>query len=306
MAAINYEQTGTVFNIQKFSIHDGPGIRTIVFLKGCYLACRWCSNPESQKSEPEILYNERNCIHCGSCVAACPVKAIDPHRPGLIDRAICIQCGQCASVCPAAAMVMSGKTMTVAQVIEELRKDENHYRRSGGGITLSGGETLAQPDFAEALLSACKARGWHTAMESTGIASLAVLERVIPLLDLLLLDIKTFYSAKHEEFTGHPNEVILRNALAISELAKNIAVRVPVIPTFNDDEQSIRAIATFVTHMKHVSRLHLLPYHSYGKNKYTLLGRQYGMIDIKPPEDSRLQRYKEVVESLGIECVIGG
>nr|WP_275955687.1 glycyl-radical enzyme activating protein [Sodalis sp. dw_96] len=306
MAAIDYEQTGTVFNIQKFSLHDGPGIRTIVFLKGCYLACKWCSNPESQKTEPEMFYHERNCIHCGRCVAACPVGAIDPKRPGLIDREACTQCGACGKVCPAGAMVQSGQKMTVAQVIEDLRKDEVHYRRSGGGITLSGGEALAQPDFTEALLKACKARGWHTAMESTGITSLKVLERVIPLLDLLLLDIKTFYSARHEEFTGHPNDVILRNALAISALAKNIAVRVPVIPTFNDDEQSIRAIATFVTHMKNVSRLHLLPYHNYGQNKYTLLGRQYGLIDIKPPEDCRLQKYKSIVESLGIDCVIGG
>ncbi len=306
MAAIDYEQTGTVFNIQKFSLHDGPGIRTIVFLKGCYLACKWCSNPESQRPEPEVFYYEKNCIHCASCVAACPVHAIDPHRPGLIDRAICTDCGACASACPAAAMVLSGKKMTVAAVIDELRKDEIHYRRSGGGITLSGGEALAQPEFTAELLAACKARGWHTAMESTGIAPLAVLERVIPLVDLLLLDIKSFYSARHEEFTGHPNEVILRNALVISGLAKNIAIRVPVIPHFNDDEQSIRAIATFVTYLKNVSRLHLLPYHSYGQNKYTLLGRKYDMIDIKAPDDNQLLRLKGVVESLGIECVVGG
>jgi len=306
MAAINYQQTGTVFNIQKFSLHDGPGIRTIVFLKGCYLACKWCSNPESQQPEPEIFYYERNCIHCARCVAACPVGAIDGKRPGLIDRAACTLCGACAKACPAGAMVQSGKTMTVVEVMDELRKDEPHYRRSGGGITLSGGEALAQPEFTTALLQACKARGWHTAMESTGITSLPVLQQIIPLVDLVLLDIKTFYSARHEEFTGQPNTVVLRNALAIGELAKEIAIRVPVIPGFNDDEQSIRAIASFVTHIKNVARLHLLPYHNFGKNKYTLLGKKYGMIDIQPPADALMLKFKEIVESEGIACVIGG
>ncbi|EHR8837037.1 glycyl-radical enzyme activating protein [Shigella flexneri] len=306
MSEINYQQTGTIFNIQKFSLHDGPGIRTIVFLKGCYLACRWCSNPESQKSQPEVFYQPNNCLHCGRCVQACPLQAIDPKRPGMVDRQRCDGCGECARACPAGAMVLSGTTMTVEQVITELRKDEVHYRRSGGGITLSGGEALAQPEFAAELLAACKARGWHTAMETTGITSKKVLDRVIPLLDLVLLDIKTLFSERHEQFTGYPNEVVLENALYLSSIAKEVAVRVPVIPTFNDDEKSIRAIAMFASHMNNVSRLHLLPYHSFGKNKYALLSRQYGMIDIKTPDDDHIQRLKLIVEQEGVNCVIGG
>lgn len=306
MSGIDYQKTGTVFNIQKFSLHDGPGIRTIVFLKGCYLACRWCSNPESQKPEPEVFYQQNNCLHCGRCVKACPQQAIDSAREGLIDRQRCNGCGKCAEVCPAGAMVLAGKTMTVEQVMEELRKDEVHYRRSGGGITLSGGEALAQPEFVAELLAACKARGWHTAMETTGIAAKKVLERVIPLVDLVLLDIKTFFRDRHEQFTGYPNDVVLQNALYLSEIAKNVAIRVPVIPGFNEDDRSIHAIALFAKHMKNVSRLHLLPYHSYGKNKYALLGRQYGMIDISTPGDSRMQDLKNMVENTGVKCVIGG
>lgn len=306
MSGIDYQKTGTVFNIQKFSLHDGPGIRTIVFLKGCYLACRWCSNPESQKPEPEVFYQQNNCLHCGRCVKACPQQAIDSAREGLIDRQRCNGCGKCAEVCPAGAMVLAGKTMTVEQVMEELRKDEVHYRRSGGGITLSGGEALAQPEFVAELLAACKACGWHTAMETTGIAAKKVLERVIPLVDLVLLDIKTFFRDRHEQFTGYPNDVVLQNALYLSEIAKNVAIRVPVIPGFNEDDRSIHAIALFAKHMKNVSRLHLLPYHSYGKNKYALLGRQYGMIDISTPGDSRMQDLKNMVENTGVKCVIGG
>lgn len=306
MSGIDYQKTGTVFNIQKFSLHDGPGIRTIVFLKGCYLACRWCSNPESQKPEPEVFYQQNNCLHCGRCVKACPQQAIDPAREGLIDRQRCDGCGVCAEVCPAGAMILAGKTMTVEQVMEELRKDEVHYRRSGGGITLSGGEALAQPEFAAELLAACKARGWHTAMETTGIAAKKVLDRVIPLVDLVLLDIKTFFRDRHEQFTGYPNDVVLQNALYLSEIAKNVAIRVPVIPGFNEDDKSIYSIALFAKHMKNISRLHLLPYHSYGKNKYALLGRQYGMIDISTPGDSRMQDLKNMVENTGVKCVIGG
>ncbi|MDU2937673.1 MAG: glycyl-radical enzyme activating protein [Enterobacteriaceae bacterium] len=306
MSDINYQQTGTVFNIQKFSLHDGPGIRTIVFLKGCYLACRWCSNPESQNTQPEVFYQPDNCLHCGRCVQACPLQAIDPQRAGMVDRERCDGCGACASVCPAGAMVLTGKTMTVAQVMAELLKDEVHYRRSGGGITLSGGEALAQPEFAAELLAACKARGWHTAMETTGIASQKVLDQVIPLLDVVLLDVKTFFREPHQQFTGYPNDVVLQNALYLSAMAKEVAIRVPVIPGFNKDEKSIRAIALFAKHMSHVSRLHLLPYHSFGKNKYALLGRKYGLIDIQTPTDDEMHALKNIVEQEGISCVIGG
>ncbi|WP_264876505.1 glycyl-radical enzyme activating protein [Vibrio agarivorans] len=297
---------GTVFNIQKFSLHDGPGIRTIVFLKGCYLSCKWCSNPESQKFKPSVFFEKEKCIGCGKCAATCPQQAISLKRQSRIDHQKCVGCGTCTEICPTGALTLSGKTMTVKEVLDEVCKDEVHYRRSSGGLTLSGGEPLAQPDFVEALLKEAKSRGLHTAMETTGIASTDVLNRIIPLLDVVLLDIKTFYRDQHEKYTGLPNDVVLANALTISKLAKQVSVRVPLIPNFNSDEQSVRAIAMFATHMDNVARLHLLPYHNFGQSKYNLLGVDYYCDGLNTPPNKEVNRYKEIVESVGIECVIGG
>ncbi|MGR5064041.1 glycyl-radical enzyme activating protein [Photobacterium sp. DNB22_13_2] len=297
---------GTVFNIQKFSLHDGPGIRTIVFLKGCYLSCKWCSNPESQKFTPSVMFEKKQCVGCGNCVRSCPQAAISLEGSNRVDHDKCVGCGTCASVCPTGALSMTGKTMTVKEVLDDVCKDAVHYRRSSGGLTLSGGEPLAQPDFVEALLRSAKARGLHTAMETTGIASPAVLERVIPLLDVVLLDIKTFYSKQHEKYTGLANDVVLKNALTISKLAKNLSIRVPLIPEFNADEQSIKAIATFASYLDNVTRLHILPYHNFGQSKYSLLEQDYYYEGFKTPPQNDIEKFKGIVESLGIECVIGG
>lgn len=208
MDSINYNMTGTVFDMQRFSLHDGPGIRTIVFLKGCPLHCRWCSNPESQNNSPIVMYKKSDCFKCGRCISVCKVGAISFDNETHIDREKCTGCGECTNVCPSGALVLKGKTMTIQQAIKELKKDATIFRRSDGGVTLSGGEPLVQHDFASQLLLACKSQGWNTAIETTGFGSSEAIEKVIPYVDTVLLDIKHIDPYTHKKFTGISNEVI--------------------------------------------------------------------------------------------------
>lgn len=305
MDTINYSMEGLVFDIQRFSIHDGPGIRTIVFLKGCPLSCRWCSNPESQSLKPVIMYQEMNCIHCGRCIAACKKGAININNRDFINRDICTACGECVNVCPASALTLKGKKMTVEQVVKELKKDATSYRRSGGGITLSGGEPLVQSDFSKELLKACKAQGWHTAIETTGYARAETIEKVFPYVDLALMDIKNMNSEIHKECTGVSNEIILENAARVSKITKMV-VRVPVIPEFNSSEQNIFETCRFVKTLNNVDTIHLLPYHTYGENKYRLLGRDYLMKESRNLNNDEIENLKSIVQGQGIECIIGG
>ena len=305
MDSINYNASGTVFDIQRFSLHDGPGIRTIVFLKGCPLSCKWCSNPESQNMKPVIMYKKNECLHCGRCINACSRKAISFENKTFIDRSICTGCGECANACPAGALVVKGKTMTVQQLIRELKMDATTYRRSGGGITLSGGEPLVQYEFAAELLRACKAQGWDTAIETTGAGITEAVEKVIPYVDTVLLDIKHLDTEKHKKFTGIGNEQILKNAARISQISSTV-VRVPVIPGFNYSEEEIRAITEFAKMLRGVRTIHLLPYHTFGENKYDLLGRDYALADIKPLKPEELEHLKTMVEREGFQCIIGG
>ncbi|WP_394523832.1 glycyl-radical enzyme activating protein [Lacrimispora sp. JR3] len=305
MDSINYNLTGTVFDIQRFSLHDGPGIRTIVFLKGCPLSCQWCSNPESQSINPVMMYKKSECIHCGRCIKVCKVKAISPENETWIDRDKCTGCGECANACPAGALVSKGKTMSVQQVVRELKKDATTYRRSGGGITLSGGEPLVQYQFASELLKASKSQGWNTAIETAGIGSAEAVETVIPYVDTVLLDIKHMDKEKHKRFTGASNEVVLQNAPRISQISDTV-IRVPVIPSFNYSPEEILAIAEFAKTLTGIRTIHLLPYHTFGENKYGLMGKDYGLKHIKPLNPEDLNACKEVVERCGFRCVIGG
>ena len=305
MDTINYRTEGNIFDIQRFSIHDGPGIRTIVFLKGCPLSCLWCSNPESQKLKPALMYQPMNCIHCGKCVSACKIKAINPKNKEFIDRNICTSCGECVNVCPTGALTIKGKKMTVEQVIKELKKDAIFYRRSGGGITLSGGEPLVQSVFVKELLKACKAQGWHTAIETTAYANTEVIESVFPYIDLTLMDIKSTNSLLHKKYTGVLNEIIIDNAKLVSKITKMV-VRVPLIPGFNSSEEDILEICNIVKTLNNVNTIHLLPYHTYGENKYDLLGREYLMKDIKSLSNSEIEILQQIIEDQGIKCVIGG
>ncbi len=254
---------GRIFDIQRFSTHDGPGIRTIVFLKGCALRCRWCCNPESQSFEIETM----------------------------------MQNGKAKTM---------GKDVTVGEVLEEVLKDRPYYNRSGGGVTLSGGESLLQPDFATALLKACKDNGINTAIETTGFAKADTVRRFLPLLDTVLMDIKHINSDKHKEFTTQNNERILENAKIIAQEAKRLIIRVPVIPTFNDTVAEIADIAAFAASLPNVDEIHLLPYHNMGRDKYTGLGREYGMGDLKSPTNELMNILVQTAEKYGLKAKIGG
>lgn len=305
MDSINYNMTGTVFDMQRFSLHDGPGIRTIVFLKGCPLHCRWCSNPESQNNSPIVMYKKSDCFKCGRCISVCKVGAISFGNETHIDRKKCTGCGECTNVCPSGALVLKGKTMTIQQAIKELKKDATIFRRSDGGVTLSGGEPLVQHDFASQLLLACKSQGWNTAIETTGFGSSEAIEKVIPYVDTVLLDIKHIDPYTHKKFTGISNEVILKNARRISQITKTV-VRVPIIPGFNYSYKDIEDIAKFVKTLNNVDTIHLLPYHTFGENKYDLLGIEYTLDGLKRLSKEDLNEHKRIVESHGIKCIIGG
>lgn len=260
----NYLDTkGRIFDIQRFSVHDGPGVRTIVFLKGCFLRCRWCCNPESQKYEIETM----------------------------------LQGGK---------KKVMGRDVTVAEVMDIIEKDRIYYRHSGGGVTLSGGECLAQPEFSAALLRACAEGGIGTAIESTGFADFEKIAMLLPYLNHYLMDIKHMDSNKHKEYTTQPNERILENAKRIAKSGVDLVIRVPVIPGFNCTVEEIRAIAEFASSLDGVTELHLLPYHRLGEIKYEGLDRRYLMGDAPLIPDSHMQRLKRTVEETGLNCHIGG
>lgn len=302
----NVEEKGLVFNIQRFSVNDGPGVRTIVFLNGCPLRCKWCCNPESQELRPVVMFKEVNCVGCGNCNVVCPTGASSFAYPGKIDHTKCIACGKCVDVCYHKALELSGRWMTVEDLMKELYKDRVVYRRSGGGITVSGGEALVQHTFLLELLKTCKSVGWHTAIETTGFAKKEVLDEIVPWLDLVMMDIKHIDPVIHKQFTGVDNTKILENAIYISKMAKEMIVRVPVIPGFNADKKTITGIAKFATYMHNIKQIHLLPYHDLGSNKYGMLGKDYTLSDVKTPEASTMEELKEIVESYGFQCKIGG
>lgn len=303
---VDYSAAGIVFDIQRFSIHDGPGIRTIVFLKGCPLSCLWCCNPESQKLQPVVMYQADQCIHCGKCIAICKRGAITPGGKTFVDREKCSGCGECANVCPSGALTMKGKTMNVQQVIKELKKDATNYRRSGGGVTLSGGEPMVQHGFAVELLKACKAQGWHTAIETTGYTpDPQVIEEMFPYIDMALMDIKSTDPEIHKKYTGVSNELILKNAKRITELSDTV-IRVPTIPGVNATKEGIASICQYAKTLTGIGTIHLLPYHTYGENKYGLLEKEYLMKDTRSLTQEEVQELKQVVEDNGFRCVIGG
>jgi pyruvate formate lyase activating enzyme len=291
---------GIIFDVQRYSIHDGPGIRTVVFLKGCPLRCAWCDNPEGQNPNIELLYYEHRCTWCLSCIRSCPIDAIKVVEGRLyIDREKCIVCDKCVEVCPNDALKLCGQIVSVREVLNIIKRDLKFYYDSDGGVTLSGGEPLYQPRFTLELLKACKKAYIHTAIETSGYAPQEVIRSVIPYVDLFLYDIKHIDSVIHKKFTGVPNELILRNLKLIDEYNKKIIITIPLIPSVNASEDIIKLIGKFISMLKNVIEIHLHPYHKLGVPKYKLLGRDYSLENVTYPSREEISYFKKLLEEYG-------
>ncbi len=292
--------TGNVFNVQKFSINDGPGIRTTVFLKGCPLHCLWCHNPESHKATAELFYDSRKCVSCRACAAACTKGCHRFSDDGThhYDRAACIACGRCANACMTEALKSVSTQRTVAEVMTEVLKDKPFYETSGGGMTVSGGEPMLQFEFTLALLRTAKEQGLHTCMETCGYADADQLRTVAPYVDLFLYDYKETDPDRHKAYTGVSNERILRNLHMLDDMGCRSVLRCPIIPTLNDREEHFAGIAALANSLKNVIEINVEPYHPLGSGKAAMLGREYALPDLTFPAEETVKSWIEQVASM--------
>ena len=299
---------GTIFNIQRYSIHDGPGIRTTVFLKGCPLRCWWCHNPEGLSPTRDIAYIEFRCIGCGTCTRVCPQNATSI-RDGkvFIDRSRCVKCGTCAKYCPTSALTVIGREITVDELMQEIKKDELLYDYSGGGVTFSGGEPLYQPEFLKAVLIECKKHRIHVALDTSGYAPPEIFDSIAKHVDLFLFDIKLIDVEEHIKYTGLSNKVILRNLKNLIERGrgKDVVLRFPVIPGITDTEKNLKLLEALITKLRTIEEIDLLPFHDVSE-KYTRLGMEYKMKDHRAPSEEELKCLKKRLEALGLHVKIGG
>lgn len=289
------ELNGVIFNIQRYSIHDGPGIRTTVFLKGCPLSCFWCQNPEAQAMKPEVLFDKNRCTSCGQCVTACSSGANWLAGDGVkIDRDKCTGCGKCIEGCPNEARKITGRYATVGEVTEEILRDRKFYENSGGGITLSGGEPALQSEFALQLLRRCKEERLHTALDTCGYVPWQTMQKLLEYTDLVLYDIKCLDATKHSKATGEPNDTIIANAKKIAKY-KEIWVRIPLVPGFNDSAEDIRAIVRFVKKELGPVKIDLQPYNKLGEGKYNRLDKTG--VCLEPQSEEYIEKLRTIVES---------
>ena len=299
---------GLIFDIKKFAVHDGPGIRTTVFMKGCPLRCAWCHNPESWKREPEILYYGQRCIGCEKCFEVCPSGALrieDGKR--VYDRDRCRHCYKCVEVCYAEATVKCGREVTAQDVMAEVEKDRPFYERSGGGMTVSGGEPMMQEAFVFALLKRAKEAGVHTALDTSGYVRWEVLERFLKVTDLFLYDLKLVDEARHRIYTGVSNRGILDNLKKLSGAGASVWIRMPIVPGYTDGEADVEAAGRFLSSLDGDRiRVQLLPYHRLAESKYERLEDVYPLKEVPAPPKERMERLRELLSGYGLDASVGG
>jgi len=296
-----------VLSIARMTIHNGPGIRTLILFKGCPLRCLWCSTPEAQKDEAEIALYSGRCIHCEQCVPVCPTNAINLTGETVnINRAMCNSCGKCTQVCYTEAIKLLGQEMTIEELLTEAKKDATVYKHSRGGVTISGGEPLLNPEFTQELLRAFKEENINVGVDTCGHVPWTNIEKVLPYIDFFLWDIKHMNGEEHRKFTGVSNKLILSNARSVSERNVPLYIRVPVIPGYNDSEENIRATCEFARDLSSLVNIDLLPLHHLGKARYDSLNRAYPIADIPLIPDSVLHNIKRLVESYQLNCSIVG
>lgn len=308
---------GIVFNIQRFTVHDGPGIRTEVFLKGCPLHCKWCSNPESHKLNQEIGFYSDKCIgvdKCGYCIKVCPGEnafVIEDNKVIGINKENCTNCLKCTEECPSNALKLWGKKMTVEDVMKVILADRSYYERSGGGVTISGGEALLQWEFTLEILKACKKEGVHTCVESTLHCESDILDQVLHYVDLVITDMKHMDGEKHKEFTRVGNELTLKNIKKTVQMSKPLVIRIPVIPGHNDSEENIKATAEFIANQlnNQVKQVQFLRFRKLGEEKYKSLSLEYPMANFEPPKrdvfEKNIEHLVEIMKSYGVPAVAG-
>jgi pyruvate formate lyase activating enzyme len=296
-----------VTNIQGYSIHDGPGIRTTVFLKGCVLSCRWCANPESISCKPELGFLKSLCTRCAACVTACPRQAVTHGAAGFphVDRARCVGCGECVSACTHKARVIYGEMMSVGEVVRLVSADKLFYDSSGGGVTVTGGEPLMQHEFVRAVFNELHGDGIHTCIETCGCVDRTALLEVLPVTDYVLFDLKVMNTASHRKHTGKSNEPILANARLVADSQVEFLFRMPVIPGVNDSAENVAETASFLKALgKRAERIELMPYHRLGESKYAAIGRRYPLHGLSPMDSQDVEPVKQAFEMNGILCTV--